>query len=515
MERRPDPRPLPSPTPRLARAWTPAPWEEFLRGLVGSARQRLPRPLKAPLRWLSGRLPSLWRESPTVRRTLRFIRQSEGWDEARIRAHQLARLREIVNHAGTHVPGYRQKFLDHGVDPTAIRSLEDLPSLPCLTKDDLRASPERYVADNTPKDRLQVVFSGGTTGSPTGFYHIAQYNDDVARAFRLAMWSRVGYTPTARALDLTAAFAPDPLRFAANAKTLWVSISALDPTQFPSVADAIGRFDPEFVIGFPSTVTLFAQLLRERPLPELRMRGVITASEVMHEAQRRYITEVFRCRILEWYGLAEYAGFAAGCESSDAYHFFPQAGTLELLDEQDRPVTREGDEGEIVLTGFYNWATPFIRYRTGDRGVLGRRHCDACGRHYPLVERISGRTQEFLVARTGRLLPGSALNVHSDLFHHVWTYQWRQDTPGEVDLSLVRKPSYGPAQTDVIRREMQAKLGPDMTLRIHFVEAIPRTPRGKHQFIVQTLPRPESGCHPSVEGDHASSGAREAKGTRP
>lgn len=515
MERQPDPRPLPSPAPRLARAWTRAPWEEFLRGLAGAMRRLLPRPLKAPLRWLSGRLPPLWRQSATVRRTARFIRQSEGWSEARLRAHQLARLQEIVRHASAHVPGYRQKFLAHGVDPAAIRSLADLPGLPCLTKDDLRAAPERYVADNIPRERLQLVVSGGTTGTPTGFYHIAGYNDDVARAFRLAMWSRIGYTPASRALDLTASFAPDRLRFAADARTLWVSIGALDPGQFPSIADTIRRFDPEFVIGFPSTATLLAQLLRETPVPALRVRGVITASEVMHEAQRRYIAEGFRCRILEWYGLAEYAGFAAGCESSDAYHFFPQAGTLELLDEADRPVTREGDEGEIVLTGFYNWATPFIRYRTGDRAVLGRGHCEACGRHYPLVERIAGRIQEFLVARTGRLVPGSALNVHSDLFHHVWTYQMRQDTPGEVDLCMVRKPSYAPAQTEVIRREMQDKLGPDMVLRIHFVEAIPRTPRGKHQFIAQTLPRPESGRHPSVEGDHASSSAREAKGARP
>ena len=307
------------------------------------------------------------------------------------------------------------------------------------------------------------------------------------------MWKRIGYTPRCRALDLTASLGDRPLQHSADKNLLYVSISSLDHESFPSYVDAIGKFRPRFVIGFPSTVTLFAQLVKDYRVSGLQIQGVITASEVFYETQRRYVADILGCRILDWYGLAEYAGFASGCEHSDQYHFFPEAGYMELLDALGSPVTEEGKEGEIVLTGFYNWATPFIRYRTGDRATLGKRRCSACGRSYPLVERISGRIQEYLVARNGRLIPNTALNLHSGIFDDVLCYQFYQDAPGKIVLNVVRKPSYESWRTEHMRGEIQRKLGNEVELHIRFVEDIPKTNRGKHRFILQRLPITGSG----------------------
>lgn len=470
-------------------------------------RHLIPAPVRAPLRRAWGRLPFGWRMSRAFRATSRLLERSQWWSEERIRAYQVGRLRQIIAHAQQHVPAYRERLAAAGIIPESLRSLEALQGLAFLTKEDLRQDPQRYLATNIPRRRLQLVTSGGTTGTPTGFYHVARYNDDVAMAFRLAMWKRIGYTPTRPALDVTAAFDDGPIHHDRNRNTLYLSITALDSRRLGSWVEVIRAHRPEFLIGFPSTVTLFAQLARDGGIAGLPIRGMITASEVLYEAQRRYLSAVFGCRILEWYGLAEYAGFASGCEYDDAYHVFPECGILELVDEQGRWVMEEGQEGEIVLTGFYNWATPFLRYRTGDRAVWGGRRCRQCGRNYPLLRTITGRTQEFLVARDGRVIPHTALNVHSDLFEHAWSYQLYQDTPGKVLLEIVKKPSYEDRQTPRIARMMQERLGGDVELSIQFVEEIPRTPRGKHRLIVQRLPRPQSdglagppGPSPSGEG---------------
>ncbi len=409
------------------------------------------------------------------------------WSREQMLEYQRSRLVELIRHVSVNVPAYRTALTLLGIGSNDIESVDSIRRLPCLTKDALRHLPSEYIAGDIPEERLQYVMSGGTTGKPTGFYHVRTYNDEVATAYRLMMWGRAGYKPGTRVLDVTASFDGDPFQYAPESKTLFLSISALGRRGFRAAAEAVKSFRPEFVLGFPSTVTLLAQLGRIYGTPIGTVRAVITSSEVMHESQRRYIADVFRCRILSWYGMAEYAGFASGCEHSDEYHFFPQAGILEVLDDSGRPVTEQGGEGEIVLTGFHNLATPFIRYRTGDRGVVGASGCTKCGRNYPLVKMISGRTQEYLVARDGRLIPNSALNVHSNTFDDVRTYQFHQDTPGMVRMDIIKSPSCGTDRIRRIREAMLGKMGPGIDLEIRIVDDIARTTRGKHRFIVQNL----------------------------
>ena len=464
--------------------------DDLLGRVKGRTRGMLPGADSEAGRWLRARAPYSWRMGSAFRRSAGLLAASQWWSAERLAAYQLEKLHEVVVGAAANVPGYRVKFAEHGVGPESLKRLEDMRRFPCLTKEELREAPDRYVSEAIPKERLQYVTSGGTTGAPVGFYHLSEHNDDIAAAFRLTMWRRIGYRPGRPALDLTGSFGGGPLHHYQDRDLLCLSISALDCQRFPSYAQAIAEFRPEFLIGFPSTVSLFAELAAHHGAFELRLRGIITSSEVMMEGQRRAIAAAFGCRVLQWYGMAEYAGFASGCERSDEYHFFPESCYLELLDARGEPVTEEGGVGEIVLTGLHGVATPFIRYRTGDMGVLGSPRCRWCGRNYPLLREISGRRQEFLVARDGRLIPGSALNVHCGLFDQVWGYQFYQERPGAVVLSLLAKPCYEPGATERIRRFVLEKVGGGIELEIRFPAEIPRTGRGKHAFIVQKLAAP-------------------------
>jgi len=451
-------------------------------------RRVLPGGVKERLRWLYAGMPRSWQMSSEYRALTALLRESQWWSEERLRDFQLQRLREVVRHAAESVPGHARRFAEHGVGPEELRSLEDLRRFPTMGKEDLRGDPRDFLARGIPEERLQLVTSGGTTGIPTAFYHLAQRNEEVTRAFRLAMWGRIGFSFERRILDLTASFG-EPFGYVPQRRSLYVSISYLGRDGVDAWLDRARRFRPEYILGLPSTVVLLAQLLRERgAVDDFRFRGVVAGSEVMYPWQREYISETFGCRVLSWYGMAETAGFAAGCEHSDEFHFFPEAGVVELLDDGGSPVTREGEEGEIVLTGFHTPATPFIRYRTGDRGVLGARSCPRCGRNYPLLREIAGRRQEFLVAANGRRVPNSALNVHHDLFHEVRSYQFHQDTPGRVELRIVRGGGYLEATTAEVREQMLRQLGAGFELEVRFVDDIPRTGRGKHRFIVQEIP---------------------------
>ena len=76
-----------------------------------------------------------------------------------------------------------------------------------------------------------------------------------------------------------------------------------------------------------------------------------------------------------------------------------------------RPATASrwprGTPGEIVVTHLATRDFPFIRYRTGDVGVLVR--AVRCGRGLPLLKEIQGRTTDFVVAADGTVMHGLAL----------------------------------------------------------------------------------------------------------
>jgi phenylacetate-CoA ligase len=367
--------------------------EDTVGKLFVLSRRGLPELIKRPLRHLYDWMPQGWRRSSVFRATLKELRASEHWTPSQIENMQLGRLRQLVTHATHYVPAYLQRFAAAGVNRMTLETLRDLEKFPFLTKDDLRRLPGKYRSTNMRDEELEWTVSGGATGAPAGFHHQKGQFNDVMSACRLVSWERTGYRwYDSPAIDLTASLRGAAKRVASQ-NMLYISVSALDPKRFGECVDAVRAQRPQFLIGFPSTLILFAKLVAAADL-KLPVRGIISDSEALYEDQKAILEATFGARIFQWYGLSENAGFAAACEKSERYHFFPTMGIVELIGDKGDPVHREGEEGEIVLTGLTTWATPFIRYRTGDRGAWGPPCCEACRRPFPTLERIRGRVYD-------------------------------------------------------------------------------------------------------------------------
>jgi phenylacetate-CoA ligase len=98
--------------------------------------------------------------------------ESRVWDPAellprdRLAELQLARLRDSVARAGV-TPFYDAALSRAGVEPTALRSLDDLRRLPFTTKDDLRAHYPLGLLAVPRTEVARIHGSSGTTGKPT------------------------------------------------------------------------------------------------------------------------------------------------------------------------------------------------------------------------------------------------------------------------------------------------------------------------------------------------------------
>ncbi|MCK9277413.1 MAG: phenylacetate--CoA ligase family protein, partial [Methanoculleus sp.] len=140
-----------------------------------------------------------------------------------------------------------------------------------------------------------------------------------------------------------------------------------------------------------------------------------------------------------------------------------------------------------VATNLTNFVCPLIRYRTMDLAVLGKSPC-TCGRNYPLLERVEGRVQDFIVTSKGELLSGITMNIDTDAFDNVKQFQFYQERVGEVILNIVKKPAFSDLDADYLRREVGRSCGDDVTITIRYVDNIPLTARGKYRYFVQNMP---------------------------
>ena len=66
-----------------------------------------------------------------------------------------------------------------------------------------------------------------------------------------------------------------------------------------------------------------------------------------------------------------------------------------------------GQSGEVLITDFHNYATPFIRYKNGDMATWSMTYPCPCGRTLPMLESIDGRTLDIIKGLDGRPLTGA------------------------------------------------------------------------------------------------------------
>ena len=94
-------------------------------------------------------------------------RKHETMSRGELEGLQLERLKTQAANVYEVVPFYRQRFMEQGVTPQAIRTLADLAKLPFTYKRDFRDNYPLGLAA-VPKERIvRIHASSGTTGKPT------------------------------------------------------------------------------------------------------------------------------------------------------------------------------------------------------------------------------------------------------------------------------------------------------------------------------------------------------------
>lgn len=433
--------------------------------------------------WLKGH------DSVNVRRRLE---QSQWMEPETIKQLQARRLRAFLQDAGVNVPYYRDLFEAQAFRPADVKDTSDLSQLPFLTKKLIKDHAERLKSVRAGK--LTRFNTGGSSGEPLVFYlGNDRISHDVAAKWRATRWWGVDIGDPeivvwGSPIELGSQDRVRALRDRLLRSTLLPAFEMSDSKLWKFV-ETIRRVRPRMLFGYPSALAHVATFANRNGLrmDNLGISVAFVTAEQCSTEQKKEIADVFGCRVANGYGARD-AGFIAHECTEGSLHICAEDIVVETVDMDGSPVP-PGNSGEIVITHMATGSFPFIRYRTGDVGVLSETRC-TCGRGLPVLEKILGRTTDFVVTPDGTVMHGLALIYVLRDLPEVEQFKIVQEARERIRVLVVPRAEWSESTVTAIQRGLSRRLGGSVAIDVEVVEGIAPEPSGKYRYVVSKV-RPD------------------------
>ena len=243
---------------------------------------------------------------------------------------------------------------------------------------------------------------------------------------------------------------------------------------------------PRMVFGYPSAISHIAGYAEKKGirLDDLGVKVVFVTSERLYDHQREIISRLFACPVANGYGGRD-AGFIAHACPSGSMHITAEDIIVEIIDGEGR-VQPPGVSGEIVVTHLATRDYPFVRYRTGDVGVLSEDRCP-CGRGLPILREIQGRSTDFVISADGTVMHGLALIYVLRDIPGVASFKIVQETTALTTVFVVPGPLFEAGDVGRIQEGLKRRLGASVTIDVKLVDVVPAEASGKFRYVVSRV----------------------------
>lgn len=242
------------------------------------------------------------------------------------------------------------------------------------------------------------------------------------------------------------------------------------------------RFTRGFILyGYTSSFVELARRLAEAGVT-LPIKAVVATGESLREADRALVERELNTIFVLTYATWEVKWIGHECEHKNI-HINEEYVYVEIVDESGTPLPL-GKEGRVVVTSFDSEAMPFIRYATGDRGVLSDEPCP-CGRTLRRMS-VSGR-QTDVVETVGRHVPLFELSTAFDTYAEaVRQYQITQTSTLAFSIKVVATHDFQRLRPS-LENKLVRVLHPEARITWDIVEEIPQAPSGKAKYFMRTF----------------------------
>jgi phenylacetate-coenzyme A ligase PaaK-like adenylate-forming protein len=422
----------------------------------------------------------------------------------------------LTKQVGPYSTHYRELFSTLHIDPSAIRTLDDLQEIPFSSKKDLVDAfdrpeglrrflilPEekdltrrvdvivsailhgRSYAKQEASDEYRPVFMTSTTGRSSRPIPVFYTKYDIARLEESGrhLVNVIGADEDDRILNMFP-FAPHLAFWQAHYAATAAGVFSISTGGGKTVGTEgnirlLTSTKPTVLIGMPTFIYHMLKQAVDEGLRCESLRCLVLGGEKVPDGMRKKLASLAASMgsedvaVVATYGFTEARAAWPECRFpldgvSSGYHVHPAQGIVEIIDPKTGIVQPEGSPGEIVYTPLDARGTVLLRYRTGDviDGGLSYEPCPWSGRVGPRlvgqISRSSDVREMHLGKIKGTLVDFNELERALDDMPQLgaWQIELRkvEDDPHEIDELLLHVAKNGPVEEKELIHELENRL---------------------------------------------------------
>ncbi len=380
---------------------------------------------------------------------------------------------------------YREKYKGLLLPET----VDQIDFLPIISKDEFRSKVEDIYT--IPAKGAAVTKTGGTTGFSL---EVRFTMNDIQERFAIldTFRAKTGYVfgkktawfsgkslLTNKDVSASRFWKTDILNNIRYYSTFHIKDNYLD-----YYVKNIIQFQPEYIIGFPTSITEVARhgLKMNLSVPKGTVKAIFPTSETTTPEMYDIMERFYNAKVYNQYASSEGAPFIFEC-SKGKLHLDIANGVYEVLDDNNR----EAESGRLVVTSFTTYGTPLIRYDIGDTVEKGHETCD-CGNHNPVIKTILGRIDDYVYSpENGKINTVNMANATKGV-HGLVKYQVQQDALNKIIIIMVTDRNlFTEKDLSVFLENWRERVGRKMEIETKIVADIPVEKSGKYRIVKNSI----------------------------
>lgn len=237
----------------------------------------------------------------------------------------------------------------------------------------------------------------------------------------------------------------------------------------------LNKFRPEYFYGYTSAVGEFVDFIASNNdvsfLENLKL--IVCTGEFVEEEVLTRIANVMGVPCANEYGCGEVGVIGFTCPAGNM-HVMQSNIYLEVVDSHGNVLIDQ--EGDIVITELHAKKFPFLRYKTGDRGLIHSEMC-SCGRKSLIFSLSAGRIVDFVITQTGKKISSRVFKYV--LKNGILKFKVIQKTPKDIDVYIIKDIDFMEEYIHSYNKELDEVFGGEIETKFYFVDDIPRQASGK------------------------------------
>ncbi|HAM69366.1 MAG TPA: phenylacetate--CoA ligase [Ruminococcus sp.] len=374
---------------------------------------------------------------------------------------------------------YGKKLAEAGI--SSVSSPEEFCKLPFSEKNDLREAYPLGLMTAPEEEIVRIHSSSGTTGTPVIIPYTQKDVDDWATMFARC-YEVAGITKKDR-IHITPGYGlwTAGIGFQLGCEKLGAMAIPMGPGNTEKQLEMMQSLGSTVLCSTSSYALLLTEEIEKRGIRDkIKLKKGVIGSERWSDKMRARIHDGLGIELYDIYGLTEIYGPGIGinCEHNTGMHIWDDFIYLEIIDPQTGEPVPDGEFGEIVITTLVKEGAPLIRYRTHDLSRIIPGECP-CGRHYPRIDVIQGRTDDMMKIKGVNVFPKQIEEVLANFSEISSEYQIRISHLDGKDTMRIYVETNGSVDFNGLSRriaeQVKSRIGFTPIVKVVEIGVLPRS----------------------------------------